>query len=43
MKKMNVVLSIMWTNPKEPERNKKRFTYQNNVSEPYAEKKLGKV
>ena len=36
---MNVVLSIMWTNPKEPERNKKRFTHQNSVSEPYAEKK----
>ncbi len=40
MKKMKVLMSIMWTNPKEPERNKKRNEFAAENFGPYYDKKV---
>ena len=40
MKRMKVLMSVMWTNPKEPERNKKRYEYQAENNRPYYDKRV---
>jgi hypothetical protein len=35
---MKMLLTIRWTNPKDPERNKKRYEYQDKVFLPYVQK-----
>ena len=37
---MEVLMSVMWTNPKEPERNKKRYEFQAENNRPYYDKKV---
>lgn len=40
MKRMKVLMSIMWTNPKEPERNKERYEFGEEYMRPYYAKKM---
>jgi hypothetical protein len=43
MKRMKVVMSTMLTNPKDPERNKKRYEFMETHVIPYVEKKPRKL
>ncbi len=40
MKRMKVVMSVILTNPKEPERNKKRYEFGAKNNQPYYDKKV---
>ena len=37
---MEVLMSVMWTNPKEPERNEKRYEIQAENTRPYYDERV---